>query len=74
MSSPFPRRIPATDPHRHDRARDDLWLDAGVKLQRLARRRALLADLIAAGVAHMLDELLTAENPQDGSSADGGLS
>jgi hypothetical protein len=71
MSSPFPRRIPATDPHRQDQARDDLWVNAGLKLQQLAQRRALLADLLAVGVTQMLDELLAAhDEPEDDASAD----
>jgi hypothetical protein len=43
---------------------DDLWLNAGITLAQLARRRALLADLIAAGVAHLLDQLTADENDE----------
>jgi hypothetical protein len=38
--------------------------------RQIARRGALLADLIAAGVAHLLDEQLTAhDEPEDDASA-----
>jgi hypothetical protein len=75
MSPEFPQRILVTARPHHDTVRDDLWLNAGLKLQELARRHELLANLIAAGVERIIDGLLTADNQSESrSSGDGGLS